>query len=201
MSFLKTRTENQILDSITQSLPRGKLFFAKNIEGSNLRDLLKGLIYEIARIENKISKEAYEQYFINEGNGGMLTDWEREYGIPDNCFKVDGVSEENRINNVIIKSGLNEVVTEDDYIDLGSLLGINLRLEHMSNFLFPPYDVPFFPVNETTSRFVLIIYGDDIVGGFPPYDVPFLPVGFFSIVECLFNKIKPANAKYLYLNN
>lgn len=201
MSFLKVRTNDEILDSITQSLPRGRMFFAKNIEDSNLRTLLRGLTYEIARIEKKISKDAYEQYFINEGNGGMLTDWEREYGIPDDCFKVDGVNEEDRINNVIIKSGLNQVVTEDDYIALGNLLGINLRLEHMSNVLFPPYDVPFFPVSELTSRFVLIIYGDNIVGGFPPYDVPFLPVGFFSIVECLFNKIKPANAKYLYLNN
>jgi hypothetical protein len=97
---------------------------------------------------------------------------------------------------------MNKVTTKQDHIYLANLLGISITIEHMSDQLYPPYDVPFFPVDEDTSRFVMIIRGvdADIAGALPPYDVPFIPQS-SSILSCVFDKVKPANVKYLYLND
>jgi len=177
-----TRTKTQITNSIAQSFPSGRLFEAKDIEGSNLRKLLEGLGIEIGRIEKTISQDVYENYFINEGFDGLLEEWEGELGIPDTCFTINNKTRVERIINVIAKLQMSSVITAQDYIDFASIFGIDITIEN-------------------TSKFVMTIRGDNIAGGFPPYDVPFTPTSGSSFVQCIFNKIKPANVEIIYLNN
>jgi uncharacterized protein YmfQ (DUF2313 family) len=74
------------VQAIANNLPNDKLFFAKNIEGSNLRKLLYGLAYEVWRMENRVTDIA-EQYDITK-TIDLLTRWESALGIPDSCFDI-----------------------------------------------------------------------------------------------------------------
>ena len=126
--------------------------------------------------------------------------WENAVKIPDDCFVVAGTIEERR-TNILIKLRSLGVLTAQDFIDLGNLLGFNITITPLADALYPPYDVPFIPVEEG-SRFVAVVKGDNIEGVFyPAYDVPFIPQEINTIIECLFDTLKPAMTKYIYIDN
>jgi hypothetical protein len=76
-------TSQQMADS----LPQGKAWGSKNIEGSNTRKLINSLAVAHNRAQQQIELLAGE-FNIN-NTVELLPDWETSVGIPDSCF--DGV--------------------------------------------------------------------------------------------------------------
>jgi uncharacterized protein YmfQ (DUF2313 family) len=201
---IDNRTQEEVTNSLAQSFPRGRLFQSVNIEESNLRKLLIGLSFEIARIEEKISKDVYEAYFINEGNDGLLEEWESAIGIPDDCFSIEGLTRDERINNVLIKLSMSGIITEEDYEDLGTLLGVEVKVQQGGNVVPFPLTFPSIFASTADAAFMIII---QLPATLAPTSVftftfPFtFADGGNSLIECIFNKIKPANVKLTFAYN
>ena len=178
----------------------GKAWRAKNIQSSKTRALLRGLAASAKRLEATLI-DFWNEVFIGTAYD-FVPDFERALGIPDHCFDGTGTIEERRTDCQIKLVSL-YVVTEQDFIDLALLLGYVITIERpVDTTAFPPYDVPFIPVDLKTARFTWIVKGVDLVTGYPPYDVPFIP-GTSTNAEkliCLFNKLKPACTTIIYEN-
>lgn len=178
-------------------LPNGKMFEAKNIDDSNFNQLLKGLAGELRTAEGYLVTLG-EEYFPDL-TVLFLPEWERAVGIPDSCFPGTGDIDERR-SRVLIKLASLGVQTAQDFVDLGALFGKTVTVVPLTDLAFPPYDVPFLPVGFPEARFTFIIEGVDLVLNVPPYDVPFSLVTGTNTLECLFNKVKPANTKIIIRN-
>ena len=182
---MKTRTLEEVTNSLAQALPQGRLFQAGKIQGTNLRKLLTGLSPEIGRIEGAIANDLYEQYFINEKKDGLLEEWEREVGIPDNIFSITGKTRAERVDQVISKINMDFVITEEDYVALALVFGFTIEIKPGIEGNTFTYTFPFILVDTLkVLRFVIKVFntgGSDI-----------------SILKNLFNKIKPANVIILY---
>lgn len=182
-------------DSLANYLPNGRLFLEKFNDESELRKLLVGLAGELERAEKNAS-DLYEERDITKTTL-LIEEWERALGIPDDCFPGNGPIEERR-NHVLIKFTMS-VQTGPDFERLGRLLGYDdITVTPLAKSSYPPYDVPFIPQKLHQSRFISVVRGTNILPSVPPYNVPFdVKVG-SSIIVCLFNKLKPANVKFIY---
>lgn len=198
---IDNRTEEEVTNSLAQSFPMGRLFKAVNIDGSNLRKLLTGLAIEIARMEKKISKDIYEAFFINEEMDGLLEEWEGALGIPDDCFSINGKTRDERIEQVLVKLSMSSVVTEQDFIDLAAIFGYTVTIQQGIEVGAIPLVLPFILGTPKSLRFTMVI---NLPSSLAPVSVfplvlPFtLSSGGSSIIECLFNKLKPANVVIVY---
>lgn len=200
MPLFNSHTVEQHAQAQADYMPSGKAWRAKNIQASKTRDLLRGLGASSKRTESSLIA-MWEQIYIGTATD-FVPDFEKALGIPDDCFDGTGTIEDRRADCQIKLVSL-YVVTEQDFIDLALLIGFVITIERpVETTAFPPYDVPFIPVDLKASRFTWIIKGVDLVQGFPPYDVPFLPGSSVTAakLECLFNKLKPANTSILYEN-
>lgn len=195
------RTQTEITNSLAQAFPRGRLFCAANINESNLRRLLLGLAVEFGRIENKIGQDVYDAYFINEDKDGLLEEWESLLGIPDGCFLIEGLTRDERIINIQAKLREEEVSTEQDFIDFAAILGIPISIEQGINNGSFPLILPFVLGTLKTLRFTMIINLPVSLAPVSifPLTLPFtLSSGGSSVIECLFNRLRPANVKIIY---
>ena len=178
-------------------MPGDRPFHAKNISNSRLRLLLFALALEIWRAESKVENIA-EQYNIF-NTTDLLEEWEAAVGIPDGCFDGSGTVEQRR-TNIIAKIRANGVATAEAFISLAHFMGYTIEIIPLGEVAYPPYDVPFFPVNLPQGRFVWVIKGYGIAPFTPPYDVPFTPMIGSDVIPCFFNKLKPANTILLFEN-
>jgi len=190
-------TQKEHSKSISDYLPNGPIFEAKNIEKTTLKKLLLGLASEFVRDESSI-KELSRQHDIR-NTTDLISEWESMVGIPDDCFTGKEPLEERR-RNVIIKLGI-ALLTEQDYIDLGLLLGVQVVIKHLPECItFPlPFPLPFC-TRTPFARFTMIIQLPTIINDclFP---IPF-PLCFASgpktLIECLFRKFSPANVVLIF---
>ena len=124
----KTRTLEEYTNATAQKMPEGKLYNAKDIENSNLRDLLKGLSQEFVYVNDKLNE------ILNEHDPRITTkfigEWEKALGIPDDCIKVAETLEERRLN-ILLKIKASGLTTKQDYIDLAELAGLEIEIEHL----------------------------------------------------------------------
>lgn len=198
---IDNRTQVEVINSLAQSFPTGRLFKAVHINGSNIRKLLIGLAIEIARIEQKISKDIYQAYFINEEFDGLLEEWESALGIPDDCFSITGKTRDERIEQVIAKLTMWTVVTEQDFIDMAAIFGYTVTIQQGIEVGTFPLILPFILGSPKSLRFTMVINLPTSLAPTSvfPLTLPFtLSSGGSSIVECLFNKLKPANVVIVY---
>lgn len=192
---------NPSLEEHTQALadylPNGRVFEAKNIKGSNLRDLLTGLAGELQRVQDYLC--VIEKEYLPDQTVLYLDEWEKALGIPDNCFG-DSTTESDRRRDILAKLTALGVQTAQDFEELALLFGKVVTVTPLSEEAFPPYNVPFTPVSLPESRFTIVVTGVNLVTNLPPYDVPFTPGNDASIIECLFNQLKPANCTVIFRN-
>lgn len=177
-------------------LPQGVLYRAKNIDGSKLRTLLQALSLEYTRIQGKI-EELSEQYYMPQTTN-LLEAWERVLGIPDDCF-TNTVSVKDRRLQIVAKFALMNVTTTEDWIYLASFLGYNISIEYGTPYMVLPFKLPFILGSEKAAKFTMIINFLDLP---PPTNVfpltlPFM-LGNISMIQCVFEHIKPANVKIIY---
>jgi len=170
MSDLTTET-----NSLAHTMPNGRTFAAKFIEGSNIRRLVTGLAKAFVNIDAMLN-ELKAQYFPDTTTD-MLEEWERAVGIPNAYFKGTGDLAERRLH-VTTMLNLANVSTEQDFIDLADSLGHTITISHTVTVIpqLPPLPLPYIPsANSQHPDFVWICY----VMGEPVPD--FLPLLFDSL--------------------
>lgn len=181
---MTNRFEEHTLEQNTQSLantlPNGGTFIAKNIDQSNLRNLLVGLSGEIFRIESLLV-DLTEEYYIPQTTL-LIEEWERALGIPDGCFNAQGSIEERRIH-CIAKFLAAGTQTGADFIAVAALFGKTVTI-----------------IDDPSEPYVIKIEGPELVTNVPPYNVPFSLDSGETILECFLNKLKPANCTIEFIN-
>ncbi len=182
-------------------LPNDKLFAAKNIDGSNLRKMLKGLGGEMTRADQIFQSIWDGTNIVETTDPDYMSAWESAVGIPNTYFsQTTSLSIEDRRQQVLIQLRSLGVLTAQDFIDLAALLGYTITIQQGINVLYPPYSVPFIPItNERDARFIMFVNGLGTASAFPPYSVPFLPQNPGAQLQTLFNILKPTNTIIIYL--
>lgn len=190
MALFKKRTNDEMADSLAGYLPNDRLFAAKRISGTNLRKLIKGLAWEYIRANELI--EEYANEIMPDTTVKFISEWESAVGIPDGCFKTNGSLDERR-RNVLVKLAALGAQTGLDFVAVADLFDVTVTIT-------PGIDSgEVFGGGDTEARFTIVV---DAVGGgdsgFPyPFPIPFVS-SVISLVECVFNTIKPANTNVLF---
>ena len=189
------RTIDDQAQSLANYLPGGHLFRGKNFQNSNFRKLLVGLAGELFTADEYI--RSYSQEILPDQTVLLLEEWESVLGIPDDCFLGTGSIDERR-THVLVKLASLGLQTTQDFIDLADLFGVTITVTPGSDFFsfsqFPViFPFPFFGSAEE-SRFNIVV--EFIIQETSKFTF-FFPYTFgdalLTILECLFNKLKPAN--------
>ena len=196
MKLFRINTKADITDSVSAFMPGGRIFQAKNDSASTLRNLLSGLAVELFRIDEQMNLMS-EDYDINLANQ-FIDQWESAVGIPDSCFDGTGTLQERR-QTVLAKFAKMNLTTEQDFIDLAALFGVNITIIQGATVGTFPMTFPFvfFP-SGTAARFTMFVDFDTVLETFPlEFPIPF-GNSTIGLIECLFNKLKPANVEIIY---
>jgi uncharacterized protein YmfQ (DUF2313 family) len=192
-------TKEQIAKSLKKYLPIGFLHEALNIANTNIFKMFAAFSGTFKR---ECDSEDYLKRELNpETTFDLISDWEKEVGIPDECFSNAGLSVEQRRNQVITKLTA-QVQTAQDFVDLAAKLGVEVTVtpknEGLTGF---PLTLPYTLLG-SEDYFVIIV---DIIGWSPTSGFPLtLPYTlgaevYQSQIQCLFDKLKPANCLIEYI--
>jgi len=196
MMLFQRRTQADYADSLGAYLPGGVLFGSKNIEGSNLRNLLLGMAGELFRANGLLREYSCE--ILPDKTEKFLTEWESAVGIPDDCFSGTGTIEERR-RDILVKLASSGVQTADDFVELASIFGVDVEVQAGSESgVFPlTFPIPFYP-NAEQARFTIIVNITVPPESTFPYSFP-IPFGTseIGIIRCIFEKLKPANCELI----
>ena len=194
--FKQKHTDEEHGTSLAHFCPRGLLFSRVFDETSQLKKLLNGFGGELRRAEVAVN-ECYEQHDINK-TVLLLEEWERAVGIPDDCFTTDAPLDVRR-GQVIIKLA-NNPQKALDFERLADLLGFeDVTVRPLNYDYYLPHNVPFFLHNGPKSHFIVVVQGTGVVASLPPYNVPFGIKSGASLIQCVFDALKPANVLFIYV--
>lgn len=195
--FLENREKTEQTDVLAQYLRDDRLHCAKNIENSNLRKVLIGLACEWLRFRDKVD-EIYDEYDINQTTL-LIEEWEKVVGIPDDCFDNTGTLEERR-TNVLLKLAGTNVTTAKQFEDLAAILGFTVTVETGVETSTLPLVLPFILLEEAEAPFVIVVTLDaSLEPSGLPLTLPFtLSEQAPEILQCFFNKLKPANTVVIF---
>jgi len=178
-------------------LRNDRLHQAKNINGTNLRKLLLGLAEGLLDFNNNLNIYTNEADIRKATN--LIEEWERTFGIPDCCLKNEGTLQERR-NNILIKlAGLQGTLIEQfEYVI--NLLGYSgIQVIAALDFITYPlrYPFPYFTEEQALFTIYIILPPELSPTVYPlPYPIPYNSI--ISKLECIFNKLKPANVKLVW---
>jgi hypothetical protein len=180
--LLDVHTTDEHANSLAAYLPGGFIYHALRQPSSNMRNLILGLAFELARAEQEIIN-----FSINVGASNtvaLIDEWEKAVGIPDDCFDGSGTIAERR-TKVLVKLASQGVQTNQDFDDLAALLGIN-------TFILAGDDAG-------ESRFTIVVQFDPPPAEGFPYEFPFVfGENGIDVLICLFGKLKPANCDLIF---
>ena len=195
--MLKQRTQTQQADTLSQYLRDDSLHEAKNRDGSTLRKILLGLASEWLNFRSKIN-EVYNEYNPKTATK-MIEEWEQFVGIPDDCIPVASTIEQRRLNVLLKLAGIN-ATTEKQFKNVASILGYNIEVSNGVSTSTFPLTLPFLLISEASAPFTIVITLPSSIkpSGFP-LTFPFtLTSQQPAILDCLFNKLKPANTQLFF---
>lgn len=181
-------------------VPNGNAFVLKSNPDSNIYKLLYGLAAECARMEQKLNEVAYE-YDITQTTL-LIEQWEQALGIPDSCLTNQGTIEFRR-QQVIAKLAA-QLDTRESFISFMAIFGFTVNVTSGSYWGIYPLPYPWLYYDTPkTARFSIVV---DILTAAQPGKYPFSIEKYpwlytpntLNVVECLINKIKPANCQVLF---
>ncbi len=181
-TILDAPTLRNTLQQLSQHLPDGRAWGNKVVEGSNTFALLNSCAVAFNRVQIQIQKIADE--FSIPMSEDLLPEWEESVGLPDECINTLATLAERR-ENIIFRLRRVPIVTKEEFETLGTALaGVTVTVTPGTEFDVSP---------DSQSAFKLYVTFPVSQTGFP-YAFP-LPFGGFqsAVVECIFNKIVPAN--------
>jgi hypothetical protein len=179
MSDLTTET-----NSLAYTLPNGRTFAAKFVDGSNVRRLITGLAKVFVNIDSMLTQLKAQYY--PDTTTDFIDEWESAAGIPNAYFKGTGTLAERRLH-VTTMLGLNKIATEDDFIALAATLGYTITITHSVTVIdrLLPFSPPYIPSGKTQSPD--FVWECNVIGDPVP---DFLPL--------LFDSLKAADTYILY---
>jgi len=194
-------TEEEQAQSLANYLPNGKVFKAKNQEGTTLKNLIAGLGIELFRAEGKQNEIICEHFPAD--TELLLSEWESALGIPDDCFPIAETSQERR-DNIVTKLTALGVATKEGFEALALELGFEVRVDGGGRWGVFPMEFPALLFNNPSdARFTMVV---DFL---TPIDLNVFnftfPVVFGNqvnnVIICLFRKLAPANADVIFRFN
>lgn len=193
------KTIEQHTKALADYLPNGRTFEAKHITDSNLHKLLRGFAGEFFNAQGYLC--LLEQDYFPDATEFFLDEWEQALGIPDQCLSGGGTFEERR-RDILVKLTALGVQTAEDFITLAQIYGIDIEIKNgneASSFDYT-FDINFFG-DATDGRFTIVVVFPIPEGSFFIYDFPII----FGdrtqfILQCLFNRLKPANCRVIFVN-
>ena len=195
--MLKERTQTQQADILAQYLRDDNLHEAKNKDGSTLRKILIGLASEWLNFRSKINEVSNE--YNPKTTTKLIEEWEQFVGIPDNCIPVASTIEQRRLNVLLKLAGIN-ATTEKQFKNVASILGYNIEVSNGVSTSTFPLTLPFLLISEASAPFTIVITLPSSIqpNGFA-LTFPFtLTSQQPAILDCLFNKLKPANTQLFF---
>ena len=195
--MLKKRTQPQQADILAQYLRDDNLHEAKNRDDSTLRKILLGLASEWLNFRDKIN-EVVNEYNLQKTTA-LIQEWEAFVGIPDDCIPVASTIEQRRLNVLLKLAGIN-ATTEKQFKNVASILGYNIEVSNGVSTSTFPLTLPFLLISEASAPFTIVITLPSSIkpSGFP-LTFPFtLTSQQPAILDCLFNKLKPANTQLFF---
>jgi uncharacterized protein YmfQ (DUF2313 family) len=195
--MLEVRTKEQQANILAQYLRDDILHQAKNKDESVLRKILIGLASGWLDFRDKINEVANE--YNPKNTTALIEDWEEFVGIPDSCIQVASTIEQRRLNILLKIAGIN-ATTEKQFKNIASILGYSIEVSNGVSTSTFPLTLPFLLISEASAPFTIVITLpiSAQTSGFP-LTLPFTlsepePV----ILNCLFNKLKPANTQLFF---
>jgi len=195
--MLKERSQTQQADILAQYLRDDNLHEAKNREDSTLRKILLGLASEWLNFRSKINEVADE--YNPQKTTALIQEWEQFVGIPDDCIPVASTIEQRRLNVLLKLAGIN-ATTEKQFKNVASILGYNIEVSNGVSTSTFPLTLPFLLISEASAPFTIVITLPSSIkpSGFA-LTFPFtLTSQQPAILDCLFNKLKPANTQLFF---
>jgi len=89
----------------------------------------------------------------------LIERWEKEFGLPDGLIDIAATLAERRANVLLKKGGLN-LLTIAEFQAILDRLDIDATLINSTTIRYPPYSVPFYPLDTVTWKFVVGITAD-----------------------------------------
>ena len=195
--MLKERTQIQQADILAQYLRDDPLHEAKSKDGSTLRKILIGLASEWLNFRNKINEVSNE--YDPTTTTKLIEEWEGFVGIPDTCIPIASTIEQRRLNILLKLAGIN-ATTEKQFKNIALILGYNIQVSNGVDTSTFPLTLPFLLISEASVPFTIVITLPASLqpAGFP-LTLPFtLTAQQPEILNCLFNKLKPANTQLFF---
>jgi len=192
-------SKQQQAQTIANYLPGGKAFAAKNIVSTNIRKLLLGFAREFLKVDALIA--LFRVDTVPDMTEFYISEWEKAVGIPDSCFSVVGTDDERRLH-IVIKLGCSNLQTAEEFVAFALKFDIPIEVESGSvhgafPFVFP---IKFYPSGEAATH-TIIVRATVPIGETFPYTFPItFGTNDFALLECLFDKIKPANVEVVFEN-
>lgn len=195
--YIKNNTKQEQANVLAGYLRNDVLHQNKWVDSSNLRKLLIGLAEGFVDFNNLLNIVVAEGDFTKANL--LLTEWEKNFGIPDCCLTNNGTLEERRINLLIKLAGLQGTLIEQfEYvINLLGYSGIQI-VTAVDRAQFPiEFPIPFFTEDEAPFTIFVILPIELRPATFPlPFPIPFDNI--IPLLQCIFDKLKPANVKIIY---
>lgn len=192
MSLIQERTLQEEAGVLRQYLPANPLY-----SGDNLQKILLGLGASWLDYRAFINKLSIE-YNINTTED-LISSWEGFVGIPDSCFNIASTIEERRQNVLLKIAGLN-VATARQFENIAQILGFSIQVTSGIEEASFPLTFPAILLGAGDLGFTILVKIDSSLkpSGFP-LTFPFEFTGDApDILQCLFNKIKPANTQVIF---
>lgn len=184
-------------DILADYLPGGRIFESKKIQDQKLRKLLIGLSGVHKEAEEKINMTS-EEYDIRTTTL-FIEEWEEFVGIPDDCFDV-AEDLPTRRANVLTKFTSLGVQTEEEFKALAATFGFTIEIKQGGDqAIFPLVFPTILFETEVDARNTFIV---EFTEPSPTVFPLTFPIEFgesaLAILECLFNKLKPATSAVIF---
>jgi uncharacterized protein YmfQ (DUF2313 family) len=187
---------------IAAHMPVGRVWESTFDPLSNMGKLIRGFGVEIYRLE-VLTQKISNEIDINQASE-LLEEWERSVGLPDSCFFTN-ISIEERRKQVLQKfSNFGGVQKAEDFVRVAAIFGFNIQIiTGLKPGGFPlEFPITFFEDTKAAVHTIFvemlgIIEGDIF---FPlPFPIPF-SLGGKSFLQCIFDKLAPANTQVIIVN-
>lgn len=194
--FFKARNKEEHTQALARYQHTGLILKTSNIKDSNLYCLLQSIAKSLSDLDFAIEEFYKGVTLLETESEEYIVAWERMIGIPDECFDNNGSLTE-RKNNILIKLRSLNVITESDITGLINLLGYPAVIRQGITFATFPLTLPAVLVDDIKdARFIMVVDLPESLAPTStfPMTFPFQLLGTgANLVECLVEKIKPAN--------
>lgn len=201
MKLLLNKSKESIRILLTKFLPNGIFWNAKRVPNTNLYKFINALSCEYKRVKDLLYSIVNNRY-VDDAEL-LIERWENDLNLPDDCLKLaDSITQ--RQKDVLLKYTAKGIQTENDFLTIANTFGLNIEIITGVQAASWPWTWPhIFTGTATQSKFYMIVKFLDFS---TPSGWPWAWPHAWSIdetigLQCVFNKLKPANVEVVYIFN